>query len=105
MLTVLNFRLPWIELANRNFSHSSMKRKSEVGQQPVEGTTPPLNEHVQQEFIRFIKYHPASRLSKNLRTMLLEFLMTEGAMEAEYLQDLLFDLEGLFELLDAVDSH
>lgn len=55
------------------------------------------------EFIRFIEYHPADRLSKNLRMMLLEFLQHDGAIEANYLKKLLYDLEGLFELLDAIE--
>ncbi|HMR56641.1 MAG TPA: hypothetical protein PKC10_04935 [Cyclobacteriaceae bacterium] len=55
------------------------------------------------ELVRFIEYHPADRVSKNLRMMLLEFLQHEGAIEADYLKKLLYDLEGLFELLDAIE--
>lgn len=55
------------------------------------------------EFVRFIEYHPADRLSKNLRMMLLEFIQHDGAIEADYLKKLLYDLEGLFELLDVIE--
>lgn len=62
-----------------------------------------INTGLQAEFVRFIEYHPAARLSKNLRVMLLEFLQHDGAIEADYLKKLLYDLEGLFELLDAIE--
>lgn len=55
------------------------------------------------ELMRFIEYHPATRFKKNIRKMLLEFLMSEGAVENLYLKDLLYDLEGLFELLDVIE--
>lgn len=53
---------------------------------------------------RFIEYHPAARFKKNIRKMLLEFLMTEDGVEKTYLNDLLYDLEGLFELLDVIEE-
>lgn len=31
---------------------------------------------------------------------LMEFLMTDNGIEASYLKDLLYDLEGLFELME-----
>jgi hypothetical protein len=36
--------------------------------------------------------------------MLLEFLRHDNALEALYLKDLLYDLEGLFELLDQIEN-
>lgn len=54
--------------------------------------------------MRFIEYHPAARFKKNIRKMLLEFLMTEDGVEKIYLNDLLYDLEGLFELLDVIEE-
>jgi hypothetical protein len=36
--------------------------------------------------------------------MLLEFLMYDGALEAIYLRELLYDMVGLFDLLDAIES-
>lgn len=59
---------------------------------------------VQDEFVRFMEYHSAARFNRNLRKMLLEFMMLDAAVEAFYLKDLLYDLEGLFELLDAIQS-
>ncbi len=60
---------------------------------------------LKEEIIRFMEYHPARRFSKNLRNLLLEFLQFDGAMEAGYLNDLLYDLEGLFTLLDAIQAE
>lgn len=60
---------------------------------------------LQEEFLRFIEYHPASRFSKHLRSMLLEFLQFDGAIEAGYLNDLLYDIEGLFSLLDVIEKE
>jgi hypothetical protein len=57
---------------------------------------------LEEQLIRFKEYHPSKRFSRNLRTMLIEFLMYDGATEANYLQDLLYDLQGLFELLEAM---
>ena len=66
---------------------------------------PSISPELAEAFIRFIEYHPAKRFDKNLRKLLLEFLQYDGAVEAGYLNDLLFDLEGLFELLDAIQSE
>jgi hypothetical protein len=67
--------------------------------------TPVPASDLQDQFRHFIEYHPAARLNRNLRKMLLEFLMSDVAVEAFYLKDLLYDMEGLFELLDAVQSE
>lgn len=56
-------------------------------------------------FERFYEFHPAKRLSKNLRSLLLEFLMYDGSNEAAYLRDLVSDLGGLFLLLDAMEEE
>lgn len=56
-------------------------------------------------FERFIEYHPADRLSINLRKWLLEFLMYDGSAEAEYMRDLCIDLDGLFDLLDVIRAQ
>ena len=63
-----------------------------------------VNPELIEAFESFIEYHPAQRLSRNLRSLLLEFLMYDGSTEAEYLKDLVVDLDGLFGLLDAVDE-
>ena len=59
---------------------------------------------VEQEVLRFMEFHPADRLQKNLRRMLLDFLVYQGSLEAVYLRDLVEDLDGLFELLDVMES-
>ena len=68
-------------------------------QQPILST--PIIEELQQ----FLEQHPAERFSLNLRRMLLEFLQHDGAIEAQYLNDLLYDLEAFFEFLHIIQSH
>lgn len=58
---------------------------------------------VEEKFRVFLEQCPPRRFSRNLRTMLLEFLMTSGT-EAPYIKDLLLDLESLFALLDAMEE-
>lgn len=60
---------------------------------------------VQERFAHFVEYHSPRRLSRNLRKMLLEFLMTATGIESLYLEDLLIDLDGLFTLLDTLDDE
>lgn len=60
---------------------------------------------LQEAFLRFLEYHPAKRLSVNLRSWLLEFLMYDGSAEAEYLYHLVTDLSGLFDLLEVVQEE
>ncbi len=81
----------------REKKNSSQK----AGKQPDFTVSPRL----QEAFIRFLEYHPARRLSVNLRTWLLEFLMYDGSAEAEYLPHLVTDLSGLFDLLDVVQEE
>src|SRR5277367_6420168 len=87
-------------------SHKSGQRAKRNGLQKAAKNNSPVNGTTLREtFLHFIEYHPAKRFSKNLRSMLLEFLMFEGAIEAIYLNDLLYDLEGLFQLLDVIESE
>lgn len=46
------------------------------------------SESLYQHFTHFLERHSAQRLSRNLRTMLLEFLQHDSALEAPYLNDL-----------------
>jgi hypothetical protein len=64
-----------------------------------------VSPRLQEAFVRFLEYHPAKRLSVNLRSWLLEFLMYDGSVEAEYLRDLVIDLDGLFEMLEVVQEE
>jgi hypothetical protein len=64
-----------------------------------------ISQRLLEQFERFYEYHPARRLSRNLRSMLLEFLMYDGSAEAEYLRDLMIDLDGLFSLLDVMEEE
>lgn len=67
-------------------------------------TESPLPEEVREQFVRFVEYHSAKQFGKNLRKMLLEFLMHDSSVESIYLKELLYDLDGLFDLLDAIEE-
>lgn len=62
-----------------------------------------IDREVASELQQFMRNHSAKRFSKNLRKMLIEFLISDGATEAIYLQELLWDMESLFALLDAIE--
>ena len=81
----------------------STRRKNHSLNSPVNSII--RSKAVEDAFSRFIEYHPAARLSRNLRRMLLAYMMTDGACESFYLKDLLHDLEGLFDLLDVVERE
>jgi hypothetical protein len=76
---------------------SKRTKKESVANQKTRLTT-----GAQSAVLRFTEYHPVPRFSRNLRTLLLEFLMFEGATEVSYLPDLLYDLQGLFELFEVL---
>lgn len=81
-----------------------LKKKISLAQK----TTDPdftITPRLQEAFVRFLEYHPAKRLSVNLRSWLLEFLMYDGSAEAEYLRHLVTDLSGLFELLEVAQKE
>jgi hypothetical protein len=59
---------------------------------------------MQDEFNEFVEFVSAKRFAKNLRSWLLEFLMYDGSMETLYMQDLVVDLDFLFDLLDKIEK-
>lgn len=76
-----------------------------VAQRIAVSEQPTLSPHVQEAFIKFIEKYPARRLSRNLRNLLLEFLMYDGSNEAPYLQELVVDMQGLFQLLETLEEN
>jgi len=52
----------------------------------------------------FLEDCDTARLSKNIRTLVLDSLQTNALGEAPYAEDLVFDLALLFELLDSMGS-
>ncbi|HEX8038926.1 MAG TPA: hypothetical protein VF490_07230 [Chryseosolibacter sp.] len=84
----------------------TFKRRSRpTGRTAGAGNDRFMSPQLREELVRFIEYHPARRFNRNLRRMLFEFLMTENAVESLYLKDLLYDLDGLFELLDTIEDE
>jgi hypothetical protein len=51
------------------------------------------------------EYRSAKRLSKNIRRILIEYLMQNEAGQSIYLYETLMDLHGLFELLDVAEEE
>jgi hypothetical protein len=84
---------------------TSVNHISEVEDLVSDAPRATISQALLEQFERFYEYHPARRLSRNLRSLLLEFLMYDGAAEAEYLRDLMIDLDGLFTLLDAMEEE
>jgi hypothetical protein len=78
--------------------------ENEAGAGTVSQETPRLPVAVEEEILRFMDFHRADRFQKNLRRMFLDFLMYQGSFEAVYLRDLVEDLDGLFDLLDVIES-
>lgn len=81
------------------------RRKMQIKQKDPGPEKPVFSDTLKAEFAQFMEYHDASHFSKNLRKMLLEFLMREESIESIYLKDLLYDIDGLFDLLDAIGSE
>ncbi|HLT71443.1 MAG TPA: hypothetical protein VKZ75_02270 [Cyclobacteriaceae bacterium] len=80
------------------------KKSDSASLVPKKDVPTPLTDDLREEFRQFLDFHSAQRLSKNLRKMLLEFLSNDGALETVYLKDLLYDLDGLFDLLDVIEK-
>jgi hypothetical protein len=72
-------------------------------------TKPTSNKHeiskeLQTRFAEFLEYADPTRLSRNLRNMLLLWLIHEKDSLPDYTDDLLHDLNELFKLLDGADE-
>jgi hypothetical protein len=65
---------------------------------------PAYNARLKEAFMLFMQIHPAGTLSKNLRNMLIEYLMTPSGTESDDLYETLAGLEALFMLLDAIED-
>lgn len=59
-----------------------------------------------EELRRFLETHDPANLSRNLRTMLLEYLATELKVGIPlYLDELLWQLQDLFDVLDLAQEE
>jgi hypothetical protein len=59
-----------------------------------------LSDKMQQELAAFFEYTPPARLSRNLRNLLLGYLMAYHDGHSFDIDDLLTDLTALFQVLD-----
>lgn len=63
-----------------------------------------LNKELVQKFAGFLEYANPAALSKNLRNLLLLYLMNEDDLPPAEIQEMLPDLYELFQLLDASEE-
>jgi len=79
----------------------------EIAEIKVNGKTGNLvvNDEAKRLLQIFVEQHPPLRLSMNLRKMLLHSLISEGGLENGFLEGLLYDLEGLFDLIDEIQFN
>ncbi len=59
-----------------------------------------LPAELEKAIIRFFTYHPAERVNKHVRILLMEALNNGSLTDQANFRDILFDLEGIFELMD-----
>lgn len=64
-----------------------------------------LSESLQEAFLDFIENHPAKRFSRNLHRMVIAHMIQETYSSSPYMKDVLLDLEGLFNLLEAIEEE
>lgn len=74
---------------------SRKKKKSSDVEEPV------VNDLLQKAFADFVLYCPAQRFSRNLRSMLIKYLVLCEEKKPEQ-KELLTDLEILFRLLEVI---
>jgi hypothetical protein len=64
-----------------------------------------MSDALEEELISFISNHPAKRLSRNLRDLLVHYMCNNVKLGLpEQMEDTLFDLMGLFALLDKLEG-
>lgn len=70
----------------------------------MENTTTTLTPELQEAVETFIEYHNPERTCKLLRAMLMEALKHDLLTEELYFNDLVYDLDGLFSLLETMSG-
>lgn len=63
-----------------------------------------LSPEIQEAVESFIEYHDPARTSIHLRCMLMEAMKHELLIDELYFKDLMYDLDGIFELLSAMSE-
>ena len=64
-----------------------------------------LPDSLQQAFLHFIENYPVKRFNRNLHKMIIAHMIHETYSTSDYMQHLLLDLEGLFDLLEAIEEE
>jgi hypothetical protein len=71
---------------------------------PLKNETPPIPPLLHEAVIHFLRYHPASRVNKNIRIMLLGYLRSRD-LELEEMANVLDDVEAICRLLDVAEKN
>jgi hypothetical protein len=65
---------------------------------------PALPPMLHEAVIHFLRYHPASRVNKNVRIMLLAYLRNKD-IDLDEMQRVLDDVKGICKLLDLAEGN
>jgi hypothetical protein len=71
----------------------------------IPAKSPLLTKPLKEAFVQFLEYHPPSRINRNLRRMLVDYMMYDGSRESIYIYETLLDLDGFFSLLDVAEDE
>jgi hypothetical protein len=101
---MISVRVLYVCIGNRQTSNfmAAVNEKVAKANRSSEGEA--VSPEIVESLAVFMEYYSAPRLSRNLRKMLFEFLMTDNGVESLYFNDLIFDLEGLFTFLDSIED-
>jgi len=66
---------------------------------------PAISKELLKAFCQFVEQHPAKRISRNLRKVFMAFLESSLNVMPINLDDIIWDIECLMELLDAIEDH
>lgn len=64
-----------------------------------------LSKSLQHAFLHFIENYPVKRFNRNLHKMVIAYMIHETYSSSDYMQQLLLDLEGLFDLLESIEEE
>jgi len=81
------------------------KPKSFRKRKPVLEEQPTLTKPLQAAFIVFLQQHSPKSFSKNLRRMMIEYVMDDNGRSSIYLYETLAALYCLFDLLDVAEEE
>lgn len=64
-----------------------------------------ISNEVQDALSHFIDTHPTNRVSRNLRKLLVESLQNDAVIEDQNFKEIIYNIQGLFDLLDSIENE